>query len=603
MKRMISFILAIFVVLSLAGQTTAKEVFVTSLRDGYGTYWDISSRVYGTGLKWKEIHKATGTDPRKLRIGQIVIVPDNVEIDIKNHNTSPYGASPEKGSLKVLDFIQKLKGVDQDLRIKLSEAVRSQSPEKCVLRRGEKAIHTTDARGVYGNGKMIFTFNWTKAEKLSAWQWRVIVQEKEYRLVVIEQCGNATLMIPVEKPAPKRINKLPTAVIDYPESDLVIFEKEVVSFEGHGADEDGYIVAHEWKENSCYGKVISSEKSLQETLPLGSHRIYFSVQDNDGDWSINCPSRTIIVKPQFVEEVTKEKLTDDEKFFMFTGTDIEAYASIGRTLTSYTNIWRHFNITWYPLTFLDGDYQHKLGGGYKYNDWWGESEAEDFEYEGRRQLVKLPSYKFINPIDHRDFGMELLFGKEKQKGWSKDQKYESNSRFDLVGLGAFGNFYAREEEGERWWPKTQIWGSVLKVTGKEASHSWDGYSIADTSDLENFDWAVDVGVRQYIYDFDWLRTYGLVGYTAELDFYESLNAMLGVSDIHDIIFLEAGWGFDLKSGGDPTELGNVGVDITNLVSYGVGKIRKAKVRMDAEEKHGVKMIEVEKGGAFIPVHK
>ena len=63
-----------------------------------------------------------------------------------------------------------------------------------------------------------------------------------------------------------------------------VTEGEVVEFIGHGTDVDGEVVGYRWRSH------IDGELSLlpsfeTDSLSVGSHTIYFMVQDNNGAWS------------------------------------------------------------------------------------------------------------------------------------------------------------------------------------------------------------------------------------------------------------------------------------------------------------------------------
>lgn len=67
----------------------------------------------------------------------------------------------------------------------------------------------------------------------------------------------------------------------------------MVSFCGHGTDEDGYIT--EWKWTSSIDGVIGNEETLNTSdLSLGTHTIYFQVQDNASEWSKQVTESLII---------------------------------------------------------------------------------------------------------------------------------------------------------------------------------------------------------------------------------------------------------------------------------------------------------------------
>jgi PKD repeat protein len=57
-----------------------------------------------------------------------------------------------------------------------------------------------------------------------------------------------------------------------------------VTFSGYGEDTDGEIAAYEW--SSSLDDFLSAEQTFSiSTLSIGTHSIFFSVQDDDGEWS------------------------------------------------------------------------------------------------------------------------------------------------------------------------------------------------------------------------------------------------------------------------------------------------------------------------------
>jgi hypothetical protein len=62
-------------------------------------------------------------------------------------------------------------------------------------------------------------------------------------------------------------------------------EGEMVSFEGSGYDADGFIVEYRWTSN-IDGLLSDSKDFSTSGLSVGTHTIYFEVQDNNGTWSI-----------------------------------------------------------------------------------------------------------------------------------------------------------------------------------------------------------------------------------------------------------------------------------------------------------------------------
>lgn len=92
-------------------------------------------------------------------------------------------------------------------------------------------------------------------------------------------------------------NQVPIAAISAPAVNQSITQGQSITFTGSGTDTDGSISAYRWMDGNCTtGTLLNSTSSFgTSTLSLGAHTVYFSVQDNSGAWSTNCPSRTITV--------------------------------------------------------------------------------------------------------------------------------------------------------------------------------------------------------------------------------------------------------------------------------------------------------------------
>ena len=78
-------------------------------------------------------------------------------------------------------------------------------------------------------------------------------------------------------------NQAPTAVIDHINPNPAS-QNDMVSFGGYGTDADGFIVAYRWS-SSLDGRLSSQPSFSTHSLSLGTHTIYFMVQDNNGTWS------------------------------------------------------------------------------------------------------------------------------------------------------------------------------------------------------------------------------------------------------------------------------------------------------------------------------
>ena len=90
-------------------------------------------------------------------------------------------------------------------------------------------------------------------------------------------------------------NDTPKAYIDSisPEEALV---GESVSFNGHGTDTDGTVVAYRWQ-SSIDGELSTSDSFDTSELTEGEHIIYFRVQDNNDAWSEEVESSLIVTTP------------------------------------------------------------------------------------------------------------------------------------------------------------------------------------------------------------------------------------------------------------------------------------------------------------------
>ncbi len=75
----------------------------------------------------------------------------------------------------------------------------------------------------------------------------------------------------------------PVAYIDSVAPELVLVGNEA-SFAGHGTDKTGTVVAYNWR-SSIDGPLGTMASFKTSALSVGKHTVYFSVQNNRGDWS------------------------------------------------------------------------------------------------------------------------------------------------------------------------------------------------------------------------------------------------------------------------------------------------------------------------------
>jgi hypothetical protein len=100
---------------------------------------------------------------------------------------------------------------------------------------------------------------------------------------------------PTPSPSPE-----PSPVVDVPPvayiDSIIPVESsagELVSFDGHGTDTDGTVVAYRWR-SSIDGELSSKASFETSGLSEGEHIIYIKVQDNNGAWSEEAYSNLVV---------------------------------------------------------------------------------------------------------------------------------------------------------------------------------------------------------------------------------------------------------------------------------------------------------------------
>jgi len=89
----------------------------------------------------------------------------------------------------------------------------------------------------------------------------------------------------------------PSAYIDSISPNPATQGEDTVDFTGHGEDTDGSVVAYEW--SSDLDGILSTDEDFSvaaAALSLGSHSISFTVQDDNGLWSVP-DTETLVVEP------------------------------------------------------------------------------------------------------------------------------------------------------------------------------------------------------------------------------------------------------------------------------------------------------------------
>jgi len=311
--------------------------------------------------------------------------------------------------------------------------------------------------------------------------------------------------------------------------------------------------------------------------------------------------KKLVAKPKPEIELPKLEmadLTDNEKYFFWSGERIDSYASTGLVKGHGNRTrWNYADIALYPIAWDTKDFpgKHYLGVGYSYTNWYGHA-GDGFKFKGRRELWKPLMYKIFNWESHYDWGAYAAIGRHRIKGHSKDELYKMAGKFRLAGPGIFSNWYNREAQGKKLFPETQVWGSILFVYDRDAKHFWSGNSINNTNDLENFDYLVDIGIRQFIYNKGWIRTYAEAEFLGELPKFKNLNLALGVSDKWKLLFADAGVQLNLSSG-DEFFIADIGIDVGRMLGLGIEQYCASKVKRKLEVKYGE--FTVDKTGAVV----
>jgi hypothetical protein len=78
-------------------------------------------------------------------------------------------------------------------------------------------------------------------------------------------------------------NVAPVAYIDSITPSPAV-DGEIVTFIGHGTDEDGIVTGYNWR-SDVNGDLSTQASFSNSVLSVGTHTIYFKVQDDDGVWS------------------------------------------------------------------------------------------------------------------------------------------------------------------------------------------------------------------------------------------------------------------------------------------------------------------------------
>jgi hypothetical protein len=107
-------------------------------------------------------------------------------------------------------------------------------------------------------------------------------------------------------------NVPPTAIINSITSDPAEQGTDTVSFTGHGTDPDGTVEAYNWS-SSMDGQLSISAAFTKPAseLSVGTHTIYFKVQDDDGTWSTEDTADLTIYPANIAPTAIIDSITPD----------------------------------------------------------------------------------------------------------------------------------------------------------------------------------------------------------------------------------------------------------------------------------------------------
>ncbi|KKQ53602.1 MAG: hypothetical protein US70_C0001G0006 [Parcubacteria group bacterium GW2011_GWD2_38_11] len=168
------------------------------------TLSEIAVGWYGSSRYIKNIARENGIiNPNKIIVGELLKFPDVGTIDVKNYNTSPYGAMGKRGNQKVLEGIFQSNHFP-DMKQQMEIAVNEKEPIAGIIKKGDYANCVSDANGVVCN-QSEFRFFWKKVDQVEAMIWENIVLEDYICTVsVINVCGNfVTMCKPLLEQLPK----------------------------------------------------------------------------------------------------------------------------------------------------------------------------------------------------------------------------------------------------------------------------------------------------------------------------------------------------------------------------------------------------------------
>ncbi|MEK7097643.1 MAG: LysM peptidoglycan-binding domain-containing protein, partial [Patescibacteria group bacterium] len=102
----------------------------------------------------------------------------------------------------------------------------------------------------------------------------------------------------------------------------------------------------------------------------------------------------------------------------------------------------------------------------------GSGDDNTFGYDWSRSVAGLTASAIG---DDKDFDLDVGVGKQFSNG--EQDLYKSEQEDDIFLVSAHGNFYARRNRGELWFPKAEVNLEVVLPFDQEHKHSWNGQEL------------------------------------------------------------------------------------------------------------------------------
>jgi S-layer protein (TIGR01567 family) len=242
-----------------------------------------------------------------LKIGSPLELPEGYELivnEIENNNTAVISILKNRELL----FSENIDSFAGEFTLEFKEDIGSQE-NVIVVRTNIKEIVTeqTDSYIVL-NGLWIvdsesylainigyrfgeFVVDSIAEDNIHMFNFRSISIGKGYEIELAEGINlrisdsDSLLFYPYReyKPTGALSNYLPSVSSLLLSTNITTFNSDV-SFYGNGTDQDGTIVAYNWRSN-IDGQLSTNSSFTSSELSIGNHTIYFKAKDDNGDWS------------------------------------------------------------------------------------------------------------------------------------------------------------------------------------------------------------------------------------------------------------------------------------------------------------------------------